>query len=349
MRRGAPVLGSAVVRHLSILTVRNEGAFLLEWLAHHRAVGFDDFLIFSNDCQDGTDLMLDRLQQLGLVTHIRNDGPFPQGPQWAALKQAERHPLMHRADWVLVQDIDEFVNIRAGGHRLADLHAAMPDATAIALSWRMFGNDGVVHYDDAPVTRTFTRAAPSVLQWPWRAMLIKTLFRNDGSYRKLGVHRPKSPEDVDHQRWFDGSGRELPESFRSRGLFVPFLRDNHAVVQLNHYALGAMESYIVKCDRGRANRESSAFDMSYWVDRNFRDEEDRSILDLAPDPVEDAELARLHAAAVDWRRSRFRELMQEEPWQALFGRLLMTPPTRPLPPDQVALILRHRVTQPAPD
>ena len=36
--------------HLAILCVRNEAAFLLEWLAHHRAVGFDHFLVFSNDC-----------------------------------------------------------------------------------------------------------------------------------------------------------------------------------------------------------------------------------------------------------------------------------------------------------
>ena len=49
------------MRILAVLTVRNEAAFLLEWLAHHRAVGVTDFLVFSNDCQDGTDAMLDRL------------------------------------------------------------------------------------------------------------------------------------------------------------------------------------------------------------------------------------------------------------------------------------------------
>ncbi len=43
------------VKFLAVLTVRNEAAFLLEWLAHHRGGGFTDFLVFSNDCQDGTD------------------------------------------------------------------------------------------------------------------------------------------------------------------------------------------------------------------------------------------------------------------------------------------------------
>ena len=54
----------------AVLCVRNEGAFLLEWLAHHRAAGVTDFLVFSNDCDDGTDAMLDRLAGLGWLTHL---------------------------------------------------------------------------------------------------------------------------------------------------------------------------------------------------------------------------------------------------------------------------------------
>ena len=57
------------MRICAILTVRNEGAFLLEWLAHHRAVGVTDFVVFSNDCDDGTDLILDRLAAMGLIHH----------------------------------------------------------------------------------------------------------------------------------------------------------------------------------------------------------------------------------------------------------------------------------------
>lgn len=324
--------------------MRNEGAFLLEWLSHHIAVGFTDFLVFSNDCDDGTDLMLDRLQDLGLLRHIRQTGPFPKGPQWSALQAAEKHDLTRAADWILVHDVDEFVNIHAGARRLPDLVAAVPDADCIALSWRMFGNAGVVDYDDAPVTETFTRAAPADLNWPWRAVLFKTLFRNNGRYRKLGVHRPRGGGEG--ARWFDGSGRALPELYRDRGLFVPLGRDNGQIAQLNHYALGAMESYVVKCDRGRANRAADPFDMSYWVDRNFSDVEDRSILSLPRAPIEDARLDELHRAAVAWRKDRFRQLMRDEVWQGLYGRLLLAPPSRVLPQQAVAHILRHRQAQP---
>src|SRR5690606_34049445 len=177
-------------RILAILSVKNEGAFLLDWLAHHRAVGFTDVLALSNDCADGTDRMLDRLAAMGWLTHVRNDGPHRKGPQWTALARADEHPLKAAADWVLVLDIDEFVNVHAGDRTVQALLAALPGATAIPLTWRLFGNCGVRAFEDRPVPEQFLRAAPAVMGWPWRAAMFKTLFLNDGSYGKLGVHRP---------------------------------------------------------------------------------------------------------------------------------------------------------------
>jgi hypothetical protein len=343
------------MRILAILTLRNEASFLLEWLAHHQACGFTDFLVFSNDCTDGTDAMLDRLQDLGVLTHIRNDGPHDEGPQWAALKAADKHPLTRAADWILFFDIDEFVNIHVGDHTVPALLAALPEATAIPLTWRLFGNAGVIGFEDRPVTEVFTRAAPAVLHWPWRAALFKTLFRNDGSYKKLGVHRPRSPANIDSQRWFDGSGRELPTEFHRNRIFSPFGRDNYGLVQLNHYALGAMESYMVKCDRGRANRDASSFDMGYWGERNFCETEDSTIAALAGPRAQnmatlmaDAPLAQLHQAAVAWRKHRFAELMQAEEWRGLFGRLMLSRPARCLTEAEARLIWQHGVKQGSP-
>jgi hypothetical protein len=331
------------MRATLVLTVKNEAAFLLEWLAHHRACGFTDLLVFSNDCADGTDVMLERLATMGGLTHIRNDGPHAEGPQWAALKQADKHPLVRDADWVLFCDVDEFVNIHVGERRLPDLLAALPAADAIALTWRMFGNAGVVAYEDRPLTEVFTRAAPATLGWPWRAQMFKTLFR-PAQFRKLGVHRPKSPAPGPEARWFDGSGRAVDLGSR---LYSDYRVDNYGLVQLNHYALGAMESYLVKCDRGRANRDAAAFDMGYWIERNLCGVEDRSIsrlgsADLRADLLADPVLGPLHHRAVAWRHARFAALMAQEPWRALFGRLMMASPSRTLSLAEAALIQAHR-------
>ena len=235
------------------------------------------------------------------------------------------------------------MNIHAGDHTLPALLTAVPEADAIALTWRLFGNAGVVAYQDRPVTETFTRAAPATLGWPWRAQMFKTLFRNDGHFRKLGVHRPRNPDPARQALWVDGSGRPIPPNTR---LFSDYRQDNYQLAQLNHYALGSMESYLVKCDRGRANREASAFDLGYWVERNLCDVTDTSIAALDSTPLRTALLADpvlgpLHAQAVQWRRARFAALMAEEPWRALFGRLLMTRPSRSLSPSEAALIQAH--------
>lgn len=342
------------MRFLAVLTVRNEAAFLLEWLAHHQQVGFTDFLVFSNNCQDGTDAMLDRLQEMGQLTHIRNDGPYGKGGiQFTAYKLAEKHPLMAAAEWVMTLDVDEFVNIHTGNHTLPALLNALPEATAIPLTWRLFGNGGEVRYQDAPVTQTFFGAAPVVLHWPWRAAMFKTLYRNDGTYRKLGVHRPRSPDEtrLGNARWFDGEGRELPALFARSRIFSNYGQSNYALAQLNHYPLGAMESYVLKADRGRAVHDGDALGLDYWVERNFTTEEDRSVQAIAPEVMgridalkADSRLAALHQAAVTWRQERFETLLAEEPFRALFGRLLMTPPTQPVP-KQAARFLTHHANK----
>ncbi|WP_300516439.1 glycosyltransferase family 2 protein [Aliiroseovarius sp.] len=337
------------MRALAVLCVRNEGAFLLEWLAHHKGVGFTEFLVFSNDCDDGTDAMLDRLEAMGELVHIRNDGPHEGGVQWAAMKRADRHPLVRNADWLMTLDIDEFVNIHVGDHTLAALIAALPEAEAITLTWRLFGNGGVERFVDAPVAEQFTRAAPEVMYWPWRAFMFKTLYRQTGAYRKLGVHRPRSPVDgkADRARWFDGHGRELEPRFRRQQIFSPFGRPHYGLAQLNHYALGAMESYILKRDRGRAVHGADSLGLDYWAERNWCQVEDSSI--RAAHPLThphlqrlraDDTLSRLHAGAVAWRRIRFEALMRQEPFRALYGRLLMTPPARPVPLDRARELFR---------
>jgi Glycosyl transferase family 2 len=339
------------MRHLGILCLRNEAAFLLEWLAHHRAVGFDDFLVFSNDCDDGTDQMLDRLQDLGWLTHIRNDGPYDAGGiQFTALKTAANLAVVQQADWILPLDVDEFVNVHCGDHSLTALHDALPDASAITLTWRLFGASGQLHFQDHPISDTFTRCAPAVMFWPWRAAMFKTLYRNDGTYQKPGVHRPRAPDTtrLDQARWFDGSGKELPQDFKTKRIFSNFGQDNYQLAQLNHYPLGAVESYILKADRGRAVHSDDPLGMDYWVERNFNTDSDTSIQTLAPAREtylnalkDDPELGALHIAAVAWRKSRFATLMGSDHYRALFGRLLMTPPSVPLPRQAAQFLLRH--------
>lgn len=321
------------MRVLAILCVKDEAAVLGEWLAHHRSIGVTDVLAFSNDCSDGTDALLDRFEAMGLLTHLRGRAG-QRGPQWRALREAAEHPLMDVADWVICLDVDEFINVRAG--TLPDLVEAVPGADCIALTWRMFGSSGLTRYEDAPVTQRFTRCAPDPLNWPWRCAMIKTLWRR-GSHARPGVHRPLEP--VATPVWVDSNGVRLPARFAERGVFTNYLEPSYGLVQLNHYALGDAESFVVKAARGRANREGSPVDAGYWAERNLNQVEQPPLaVDMAA-LMADAQVAQLHAQGVAWRQARFAELMREDEWRDLYTRVVMAGESRAWSPDEAQQII----------
>mgnify|MGYP000017636700 CR=1 FL=1 len=335
----------------AVLCVRNEAAFLLDWLAWHRSVGITDFVVVSNECDDGTDAMLDRLEALGWLSHIRNAPPYGKGGiQFSGLKLAGKTEAVKRADWLMALDIDEFVNVHVGDRTLPALIGALPEATAITLTWRNFGNAGVMAYEDRPLPLQFTRAGPRPLLWPWRAAMFKTLYRNDRTYRNLGVHRPRNPvEDrVVEAHWFDGAGRALPPEMTTGRVFSDYRLPQHELVQLNHYPLGAVESYVLKSDRGRAVHSEDQLGLDYWVERNLNTDEDRTALALwdRAQPIREAlaadpQLGPLHEQAVAWRKARLDLLLEQDRFRDLYARLFMTPPSQPLPDDVAKELLNH--------
>ena len=175
---------------LMITSMRNEAPFVLEWIAYHRLIGFTDFLVYTNDCDDGTDALLDRLAELKVLTHLPNPRRGRKAVQWQALSRARNHRLTKRAEWIMVADVDEFLVIHAGGGRLDDLFAAVPGAQGFAVPWRMFGSSGRLRFEPGLVIEQFQRAAPEQMLWPMRAGQFKSLFRKDPRFARLGVHRP---------------------------------------------------------------------------------------------------------------------------------------------------------------
>ena len=194
---------------------------------------------------------------------------------------------------------------------------------------------------------SFTRAAADMTRRPPQAWGIKTMFRR-GLWEHIGVHRPKRPTVARFAdlHWVNGSGQPMPERYMTGAWRSGPDSLGYDLVQLNHYPLGAMESYVLKADRGRAVHSDHMLDVDYWVERNFCTDEDRSILSFeSSDELaalkSDPELAALHDAAVAWRKARFQELMLHEPYRALFGRLLMTPPSRPVPVNAARFMIQH--------
>ncbi|MCB1331899.1 MAG: glycosyltransferase family 2 protein, partial [Maritimibacter sp.] len=88
-------------------------------------------------------------------------------------------------EWVIHIDVDEFINIRVGDGTLADFFARVPDATNVAMTWRLFGHNGVERFEDKLVIDQFDQAAPKYCPKPHTAWGFKTMTKNIGAYEKL--------------------------------------------------------------------------------------------------------------------------------------------------------------------
>ncbi|PWK59624.1 glycosyltransferase family 2 protein [Roseicyclus mahoneyensis] len=319
---------------MAVSMMKDEAPFLLEWFAHHLAVGFTDILVYTNDCSDGTDTMLMRLEELGLGYHRPNVIPEGIKPQPSALNHAQNEPLVGAADWVLVFDADEFLSVN---HPSGNLEGMLDDTvalggTGVVITWRIFGSGGVVDWSRAPVTEQYTRAAPPLWNKGWG---VKTLFKFDPEYWKLGIHRPtiknKHLEDgfPDTVHWLNGSGLPMEDYFKFRGWRSIRRTIGYNWAQMNHYAVKSVDSYAVRKFRGNVNNKADKYNADYWSLQDRNEVEDRAILRHAPERarimaelLKDPVLNKLHHAALERVEARLEDYRKTPAYQELRNSLI---------------------------
>jgi len=268
----------------AITCVKNEGPFLIEWIAYNRIIGVTDFMFYWNDCTDGTDTLLEKLSEHGIVQHQINPTKG-RNYQMGALRHSYSKRMVKTSDWVWIADVDEFLNIHVGDGTISALIAATGNPIAISIPWQFMANSGIEIYEDRPVIEQFLETHDPDLWSMNPNMEVKTLVRRDFPLDLPRVHRPfvRAGATLDEiGRWSDASGRDVPRRFKLANGEKPIralpAKGGRNFATLNHYALRSMESYLVKFRRGDVNREDRAFDTTYWQDRNDPARRDDSIL-----------------------------------------------------------------------
>lgn len=268
-------------RKVLVSTMKNEGPYLLEWLAYHKSIGIDEFCIFSNDCTDGTNLMLNRLDQMGVVKHFDNPLGPRMDPQRAAYSRANKTDWVRSADWVLIVDADEFLNIHVGDRSIDALIDACGDPDAISVNWRLMGSCGQSKMSDHLVTERFTRG--SSFDKPENGLVwgFKTLFR-PAKFGFFGVHRPKfnRKQEItpDMARWTNAAGQPMGDQYLQKGWRGNKDNVSNAFAQVNHYAIKSREDFLLKRLRGTANSKNKGrIDMDYWDKYDINTHEDTTI------------------------------------------------------------------------
>lgn len=281
-----------------VSAIRNEGPFLLEWLAYHRVIGIDRIVVISNGSTDGSDELLEALAQAGVVTFLRTSPGRGVAPQIAALDAFETEVGYRAGAWHLWLDADEFLNIHVGDRSIAALVAAMGSAEALMLNWRLFGSGGndsfpgrhvspdfvgasrlgfVANLETKPFFRhgaTFARFSTNCVGLPRLAPEAQVTVDDclAGSGRPLDARAPRT------QAWLEGRPHKGRSNLSTRREF------GWSLAQVNHYSVRTPDHFRLKAARGRGivstgPRRPNVRHTPEYFDRFDRNEtEDRSIL-----------------------------------------------------------------------
>ncbi len=312
-----------------ISAMKNEGPYILEWVAHHKVLGFDRIIVYTNDSSDGTNRILRRLQELGHVEFRRNRVGVG-GIHRSALRQARRLQIVKDAKWIYVCDADEFLNIHVGNHKVDDLIEATPDVDVISVPWKIFSNSGRHVLRDSPITSQFFDGELDFEQGGAGRRFVKSIFRQCDLYYRFGLHNPHPKQEFQSSVFRSVAGRHAKEP-------APF--GNHVsppfgfeFAQINHYAVRSTQAYLAKRSRGRANHSSQTLGTDYWDRWNRGGSRDETVLRYQDELTEtldefklDEVLHRLHRKAFRWHKDLISNLLQVPEYQELYQTLLEKP------------------------
>jgi hypothetical protein len=219
--------------------VRNEIRSVVEWLAHYKALGFTDFLIYDNASTDGTSEVLRALDAAGELVHL--DWPHEVGarPQRLAYEHARKHA---EVDWLAFFDADEFLVLHHDASTGDFLARFGEEVSAIAVNWIVFGSGGAPYYRAMPVTERFTDALPPEATESRTVKGIGRRLQLSGT----GIHRVAVAEG----RYVTPSGEDADFT----GLTATRTPDTK-VAALHHYAVKSLEEFTEKRARGHANSQ----------------------------------------------------------------------------------------------
>jgi hypothetical protein len=274
--------------------MRNEGAFITEWVSWYRMLGFE-VLVGINDCTDHSPELLQRLAEEGWLTLFRHQPGPGVAPKISAHRAMRRQAAVAACDWLLICDVDEFLVLHEGDGTIGSyLDRIGREHLGVAFYWQCFGNSGHKTWEDGLVHRQFTRVGPRIRpQNAW----IKTMTHNPLRFRRFSDH---SPWDYDGT-WgplpdniVDADGRAM-ERFLTHDHPIRFTDPSeitHRGAQMNHYVIRSDESFALKRGTPSASALKDRYTQQFYTLRNRNDAADLSALGYA-EPFD-----RVHAAAM---------------------------------------------------
>jgi FkbM family methyltransferase len=304
--------------------MKDEGPFILEWLAWHKSIGIENYVIFTNDCTDGTDLLLDRLDEMGELRHLPNPALASESEafQLYALAYTPHLSEFKRADLYISMDVDEFINIRVGKGHMDDLLAKTGPFDALSISELNHGSNNIEAFEPGLMTEQFP-GHQSETPGPAKSKRgVKTIVRLGDKLKYIRNHRPDLRQDAGSVTWLDGSGNPIDSLHNDRTKNGLDVRGTYDQVVLDHFPLRSLNSYLVKMFRGDVVIANKMVSQRYWRTRNRNYEPtsqfsrqqtgfQKKLAALMQDKV----LAQLHEDCCVAHQARIEKLLKEPEFQ----------------------------------
>ncbi|SER57005.1 glycosyltransferase family 2 protein [Rhizobium sp. NFR03] len=217
---------------------KNEGRYIVEWLAYHLAIGVDRIHVYSNESEDNQSAKLDAIaRQDSRITWTEWKSLPGVSPQVSAYNDFLKRVS---TPWVCFIDIDEFL-VPLEDATITEWLSTIPsDVSSVHINWRGFGSAGVEDSNYQLVTRTFDMAA--AVGWG-NHHHFKTIARTDLATEAM-IHNV-----------ITSSGRSTISDFSEFEMVNNGLSNRivHHRIQINHYQCKTFEEFSARMRRGDAN------------------------------------------------------------------------------------------------
>lgn len=252
------IINTAIRKHIKktkkcciVATARNEGIYIVEWVAYHLLLGFDKIFLYTNNNQDESLELLREMHDLGLIQLIESD----VGPGGNAQVKAYSHALLalpevSSHEWCAFIDVDEFITYDQDKFLSLSNYldwVGGTDADVIALSWILAGNPVASNdWIDRPVTLRNRKVSA------FQSNLIKCIVKPESAVTS-GPHYPISTSGCELVAVNSERDRYVSERSAAPTDITKCKSPSFENAYLYHYELKSFPELIWKYSRNRGN------------------------------------------------------------------------------------------------